>query len=125
MEGLFQPIVSDEENEQLIVIPSEEEISITLMPSLKACGPDGMSPIFYKHYWHIIKTDFFLAIQSFFRNGYLLKQWNSTFITLIPKTKGACTFKDFRPISLTNLCYKVISPNQTTFIEGIGLWKMV
>ncbi|PKI32894.1 hypothetical protein CRG98_046715 [Punica granatum] len=41
--------------------------------------------------------------------GFILKEWNNTFISLIPKCQGASTFKDFRPISLCNVCYKVIS----------------
>ena len=34
---------------------------------------------------------------------------NSTFIALIPKTDHPINFGDFRPISLCNLCYKLIS----------------
>jgi hypothetical protein len=34
---------------------------------------------------------------------------NSTFLTLIPKANKPISFDDFRPISLCNLCYKVIS----------------
>ena len=49
-----------------------------------------------------------LAIQSFFCNGWLLKDFNKTFISLIPKKKGAHNFNHFRPISLGNVCYKVI-----------------
>lgn len=136
LEGLFQPMVTEEESLNIISIPTEKEIidAIRSMHSLKAPGPDGMSPIFYQHYWDIIKPEFIQAVQNFFSSGHLLRQWNSTFITLIPKSKGACTFNEFRPISLTNVCYKVISkilanrlkpflekiisPNQTAFIEG-------
>ena len=34
---------------------------------------------------------------------------NSTFLALIPKLDLPVTFADFRPISLCNLCYKIIS----------------
>lgn len=104
------------------------------MNSLKAPGPDGMLALFYKTYWHIIKHDFIQSVQNFFRSGFLLKEWITTFITLIPKKKNPNCFNDFRPISLTNTCYKVISkllanrikihfhklisPNQIAFIEG-------
>lgn len=80
------------------------------------------------------KEDFFNSIQNLFRSGYLLKEWNNTFIALIPKKTNANSFVEFRPISLTNTCYKVISkllanklkfvlakiisPNQTAFLEG-------
>jgi hypothetical protein len=33
----------------------------------------------------------------------------TTFLTLIPKTNRPRSFDDFRPISLCNLCYKIIS----------------
>jgi hypothetical protein len=34
---------------------------------------------------------------------------NSTFIALVPKVNKPLTFGDYRPISLCNLCYKIIS----------------
>jgi hypothetical protein len=37
------------------------------------------------------------------------KSLNSTFISLIPKVPGAADLKDFRPISLVNGVYKIIS----------------
>lgn len=66
--------------------------------------------------------------------------WNTTFISLIPKKQYANQFGDFRPINLTNTCYKVIaklitsklkpfldriiSPNQIAFIEGKWINEM-
>ena len=50
-----------------------------------------------------------VSYSKFFRDGRLLKEFNQTFITLIPKKKGACNFNQFQPISLSNVCYKVIS----------------
>lgn len=49
------------------------------------------------------------AILEFFRKGNLLKQFNATMNTLIPKKEGADRISDFRPISLCNVFYKVIS----------------
>lgn len=49
------------------------------------------------------------AIQSFFINGHLLKEFNHAFIVLIPKTPSASEFADYRPISLCHLIYKLIS----------------
>jgi hypothetical protein len=34
---------------------------------------------------------------------------NATFLMLIPKASKSITYKDFHPISLCNLCYKIIS----------------
>lgn len=50
-----------------------------------------------------------MAIKSFFEKGFLPKGVNTTILALIPKTTGAKTMKDYRPISLCNVLYKVIS----------------
>lgn len=79
------------------------------MPYLKALGPDGMPALFYTHYWDIVGGLFTTSVQRFFITGQILKEWNNTFIALIPKKQGACNFCEFRPISLSNVSYKVIS----------------
>lgn len=50
-----------------------------------------------------------LQSRIFFQHGRLLKKLNHTLITLIPKMNGACNFNQFRPISLCNFVYKIIS----------------
>lgn len=79
------------------------------MGSFKSPGPNGMSVLFYKHYWHIIKADIFATVKSFFLGGFMLKQLNHTNIALIPKSTSAFMVKHFRPISLCNVIYKIIS----------------
>ena len=39
----------------------------------------------------------------------MLKGFNSMFIGLIPKKKGTNVFDDFRPVSLRNMVYKIMS----------------
>jgi hypothetical protein len=39
----------------------------------------------------------------------VVRALNSTFLVLIPKVNNPSTFDDFRPISLCNLCYKIIA----------------
>ena len=41
--------------------------------------------------------------------GSVAPSLNSTFLSLIPKVEHPVSFADFRPISLCNLCYKLIS----------------
>ena len=42
-------------------------------------------------------------------NGKVIGSINSTFLALIPKENNSVSFNDYRPISLCNLIYKIIS----------------
>ncbi|GJX33088.1 putative RNA-directed DNA polymerase, eukaryota, reverse transcriptase zinc-binding domain protein [Tanacetum coccineum] len=77
--------------------------------SNKAPAPDGFSFSFIKKYWDIIKTDIFEFVNSFFVSGSMPQGANSSFLTLIPKTRNPISIKDFCPISLIVIHYKIIS----------------
>jgi hypothetical protein len=49
--------------------------------------------------------------------GKVIGAINSTFLTLIPKANTPSSFGDYRPISLYNLCYKLISKIIATRIK--------
>jgi hypothetical protein len=111
LDNLISPVISDENNMLLCAIPSADEIKQTLfsLGSNKSPGPDGMSTLFYKHYWEIISQDLIEAISSFFTRGHILTEINRIFITLIPKSDKTAKVNQFRPISLCNTIYKIIS----------------
>ena len=48
------------------------------------------------------------VVSSFFRKGYILKEINHIF-ALIPKGSNAASVSQFKPISLCNVLYKIIS----------------
>ena len=48
-------------------------------------------------------------VEAYRRNGFVLKNLNSTYIALIPKKDRLESFNDYRNISLCNLVYKIIS----------------
>lgn len=116
-----------------IQVPNNDEKempSLKWLASVKASGLD------------IVNEDLTDAIQYFSSTNDLLRQWNSTLVTSIPKINSAITFKDFRLISLTSVCYKmitkitanrlkptldqIVSPNHVAFLEGrvINLSKL-
>jgi hypothetical protein len=108
---LFPPIISEIENQALISIPTEIEVFDVLasLGSSKAPGPDGFSALFYKKYWSVVKREVLDCVLDFFINKKLAREQNHTFITLIPKLSGAHSVDQFRPISLCNISYKIIS----------------
>ncbi|XP_077242063.1 uncharacterized protein LOC143882467 [Tasmannia lanceolata] len=75
----------------------------------KAPGPNGYNGDFFKSFWYLIGSEITVAIQSFFLKGKILPKLNTTFISLIPKHPDACSPENYRPISLCNFLYKVIT----------------
>jgi len=108
---LFQPSIFDDDNTSLCAIPTEFEIytSLASLGRLKAPGPDGFTALFYMNYWAVIKHTVLPAVWNFFKHNQLLCEQNHTFLTLIPKMLGASNVQQFRPISLCNIIYKIIS----------------
>jgi hypothetical protein len=94
LEGLIENVISTEENENLCRVPSAEEIRTIVfeMHSLKAPGPDGFPGLFYRSYWPRVGDQVIAAVQSFFRDGWMLTELNQTFISLISKRQCACNF---------------------------------
>uniref|UniRef100_A0A7N2MQC3 Reverse transcriptase n=1 Tax=Quercus lobata TaxID=97700 RepID=A0A7N2MQC3_QUELO len=68
LNNLIPRCITPEDNEMLLVMPSMEEIKTTVfsMDSHKAPRLDGMSPLFFEHYWHLIGGDVVDAVLSFF-----------------------------------------------------------
>ena len=90
---------------------TKEEVKQALfdIPDTKSPGPDGFGSQFYKDAWHIIGDEVTLAIQSTYNSGKLLKQLNSTCISLIPKVELPDNVTQFRPIACCNTLYKTLT----------------
>ncbi|KAI0510599.1 hypothetical protein KFK09_011207 [Dendrobium nobile] len=74
-----------------------------------APGPDGFTFHFYRATWNVIHNQLFKAVSSFFSTGYMPNQVKATAIALIPKQPHATNVKDYRPIALCNVIYKIIA----------------
>jgi hypothetical protein len=92
--GLFEPTISDETNRKLCKEFSDEEIG------------DAM---FFQKHWEFPREDTIRGVKRFFTIGHLPLSVNETAIVIIPKKKEPKGLKDFQPISLCNVIYKVVS----------------
>ncbi|XP_027156752.1 uncharacterized protein LOC113757854 [Coffea eugenioides] len=103
--------ITQEMNDKLTKEVMEDEIDDALfsMNPEKAPGQDGMTPMFFQKFWSSIKSDIILAIKAFFHSGLMLKSINHTVISLIPKILHPTNLKNYRPISLCSVIYKIIS----------------
>ena len=79
--------ITKEDNITLKRIPSPKEIKETLfqMQDLKTPSLDGFPVLFYKEFWPIVGEAVIQAVVSFFIDGSLPKEANSSLIVLIPK----------------------------------------
>lgn len=85
----------------------------------KAPGPDGMNAIFYKKHWGIIGADVTEVVLHVLNFGGSIREVNETFITLVPKIKDARCVKDYRPIALCNVIYKLIAKVLATRLSSV------
>ncbi|KAL2235406.1 UNVERIFIED_CONTAM: putative mitochondrial protein [Sesamum indicum] len=80
-------IITTEEADHLIEPFSAEDVKKAVFDigEDRAPGPDGYSSGFYKKAWPVVGQEITKAVLDFFSTGKLLKQINSTILTVIPK----------------------------------------
>eukprot|EP00253_Pinus_taeda_P019717 PITA_19717 len=85
----------------------------------KAPGPDGFTARFLQVCWQIMEKNLYKMILKSQNCQKIGGSTNSSFIALIPKEKGAKDFNRFRPISLCNIGYKIITKVIANRLKGI------
>ncbi|GKB27227.1 retrovirus-related pol polyprotein from transposon TNT 1-94 [Tanacetum coccineum] len=131
----FSSLDQEDANDQQRT-PSTKEIrsAVWACGSDKSLGPNGLSFIFLKKYWDYFKGNVEKFILDFMKTDSLPRGTNSAFITLIPKVINPLLIKEYNPISLIGMQYKIIaklltihlakvldnivSPVQSVFISG-------
>ena len=104
---------------------------------MKPDSADGFSIHFYRICWTVIRKDLLRMVKYFQAKAKVGGCTNSTFLALIPKEANPSSFDRFRPISLCNASYKIISkllgirlkpllgklisPLQGGFVKGIHI----
>ncbi|OMO94467.1 reverse transcriptase [Corchorus capsularis] len=129
-------LVDSEFHNSLSVVPSISEIKKALwsMKPFKTPGPDGLHAGFFQHCWEDVHLSLCKDIQEIFATSSMPDSWKRFLIVLVPKINNPESIRLFRPISLGNTCYKIvtkivasrikgtlndlISPFQGTFLEG-------
>jgi exonuclease III len=129
-------LVTREQNEALLRPFTIEEVDQALQdtPKCKAPGPDGFTSDFFHYCWQMIRTEVWEILEDSRITGEVLRAFNATFLALIPKEGQANRPKQYRPIALCNVIYKlltkviarrlkpilptIISPEQSGYVEG-------
>ena len=87
----------------------EIEAALNQMESATALGPDGLPPLFYMQYWSKVGVEVSNAMLAVLNSGKIPENLNHIFLILIPKKQSPRRVVDFRPISLSNVLYKLIA----------------
>lgn len=109
--NLFPSFVQDQEKERFILPISLSEVEVVLraFKKDKSPGPDGWPVEFFLTFFDVVVEELCSVAEQARIEGKVTRAINSTFLTLIPKCDKPTSFADFRPISLCNMVYKIIS----------------
>lgn len=92
--------LQDAYHSRLIANVTLEEIVfvVKVLPNNKSPGLDGFTTEFFKATWEITGVLVTSAVHEFFPTGQLLKEFNATLISLVPKCPNPTNVNDYRPI---------------------------
>jgi hypothetical protein len=102
---------NDSESDELGKFVTLEEVKDTInkMPKDKIRGPDGWTQELFQTFFYLMGEDLHKAIEESICKGFIPSALNANLFALIPKVSKPNSFHEFRPISLCNFVYKVIS----------------
>ncbi len=101
---------------------TEEEIweALSQMSNNKTPGCDGLPKEFYVQYWHLIKNSFILMVNNCLDSGQLSGSQRLAILKLLCKLlEQKYRLKNWRPISLLNVDYKIISKCLTNRLKRV------
>ena len=58
-------------------------------------------------------------VEEFYSKGFILVDFNFTLVTFIPKKNQSVGFEDYRPFSLYNTCFKIITKVATNRFKKV------
>ena len=106
------PKLTDEQSNSCEGMLTEAEIfrCLNSFSNNKSPGTDGLSSEWYKFFWEDIKLYLLNSLNFIAKNGKMSISQRQGILTLIPKKdKNPLLVKNWRPISLLNLDYKLIA----------------
>lgn len=114
--------LTNEQAQSIEGILTLEELTASLntMKNDKSPGPDGFTVEFYKAFWSLLSQFLLRAVNTAFTTGTFLKPRTEGSIILLPKGNKPRKFiRNWRPISLLNVSYKIGSASIANRIKNM------
>lgn len=107
----WQGCLSNKERDSLSHGVTTEEIKAGLwsLKANKAPGLDGLHVGFFQHFWSLVGESVIQEVKSIFDTKRMPEYLNRMHIVLIQKIQGPETLGNYRPISLYNTMYKIVT----------------
>ena len=107
----FENILSEEQKLYLDRKPSLEEFDeiVNLPKEKKSPGLDGLPIEFYRKFWHEIRILYFEMIEDASQHGLLPISTRTSVLSTLHKADCRKQLANYRPLSLTNTDYKLIT----------------
>jgi len=104
-------ILNDDESNTLEgeITLAELDKAISKCKLNSAGGTDGINNRFLKRFWHLLRIPLVNYANCCFNKGLLTDSFKGAAIKLIPKKGDNTKLKNWRPISLLNCAYKLLS----------------
>lgn len=137
VEGIYPFIqIHDSDKLRLLQPVTERDIWATInrMGNNKSPSLDGLTAKFYQTHWHEVGPIVCNLVCDFFSTGHMRHHIHHALLIFIPKRRNPTQVAPYRPISLCNMIYKIIStilverlrpilqyivfPYQSTFLKG-------
>ncbi|KAI3363915.1 hypothetical protein L3Q82_001510 [Scortum barcoo] len=114
------PQVSTETSSQLEEPLQLREVQAALqsMQGRRAPGIDGLTVEFYKAFWEILSTDILDVFNESLASGPMPMSCRRAVLTLLPKKGNLQDIKNWRPVSLLCVDYKLLSKALANRLRG-------
>ena len=112
--SLFKPDIKLNELDKILldapITKNECKEALGELPKGKTPGSDGLTSEFYRAFWEVIADPFYKSLMYSVQKGELSIEQRRGLINIIPKgNKDVRKIKNWRPISVLNVDYKVIA----------------
>ncbi|KAL4346847.1 hypothetical protein GQ457_17G009160 [Hibiscus cannabinus] len=107
-----------------LVSSLEIHLALFSMDPRKSPGVDGFNAGLFQRNWCTVGNSV-ISFVRIFLNGILEGLANRTLLVLLPKVESPENFKQFRPISLCTVMYKIITKEVIHSMKGSKTWMAI